>query len=244
MAIHDGHAVRPEVAELLALDEPERLREEDPFTGEWTVVAPIQLVGLRSRFEVDLNRPREGAVYVTPDQAWGLDVWKRPLPQEVVSRSLAEYDAFYSGLRALLDELVERHRKLVVYDLHSYNHRRNGPETAPADPAENPEINLGTGTMRRERWAGVVEAFIGTMRSGDPVTGRALDVRENVKFQGGYFAKWIHATYPEAVGVLSIEARKFFMDEWTGQSNREAVEQVKRALAATVPAVLDELAGA
>lgn len=39
VAVHDGHAVRDEIAGYLALDEPGRLREEDPFTGEWTAVA-------------------------------------------------------------------------------------------------------------------------------------------------------------------------------------------------------------
>ena len=30
----------------------------------------------RSRFEVDLNRPREEAVYRVPEDCWGLDVWR------------------------------------------------------------------------------------------------------------------------------------------------------------------------
>jgi N-formylglutamate deformylase len=56
-AIHNGHATREEVEEHLALSSPERLREEDPFTDEWTHIAATQIIALRSRFEVDLNRP-------------------------------------------------------------------------------------------------------------------------------------------------------------------------------------------
>ncbi|MCZ6834485.1 MAG: hypothetical protein O7G85_01800 [Planctomycetota bacterium] len=33
-AVHDGHAVSEEALSLMALSEPGRLREEDPFTGE------------------------------------------------------------------------------------------------------------------------------------------------------------------------------------------------------------------
>jgi hypothetical protein len=51
-AIHDGHELRPEVADLMALSDAERLREEDPFTAEWTTIAPTRLVGTRSKFEV------------------------------------------------------------------------------------------------------------------------------------------------------------------------------------------------
>ena len=65
-AIHDGHEVRDDVAGHLALNDSERLREEDPFTAGWTVVAPTRVVGTRSRFEVDLNRPRDKAIFRTP----------------------------------------------------------------------------------------------------------------------------------------------------------------------------------
>ena len=71
-AIHDGHDLRQEVAALMALSDAERLREEDPYTGSWTEVAPVRLVGRRSRFEVDLNRPREKAIYATPADAWSI----------------------------------------------------------------------------------------------------------------------------------------------------------------------------
>lgn len=65
-AIHPGHHVRSEIRERLALPEDKRLNEEDPFTGPFTAVAPTRIVVERSRFEVDLNRPRENAVYRRP----------------------------------------------------------------------------------------------------------------------------------------------------------------------------------
>ncbi|NIP86404.1 MAG: N-formylglutamate amidohydrolase, partial [Planctomycetales bacterium] len=70
-AVHDGHAVRDELVERLAISESDRLREEDPFTGMWTSLAATRIIGLRSRFELDLNRPREKAVYRTPEDCWG-----------------------------------------------------------------------------------------------------------------------------------------------------------------------------
>jgi hypothetical protein len=180
-------------------------------------------------------------VYRTPEDAWGLRVWDGSLPDEVAARSLAEYDAFYGELEALFSELAREHGRFLVFDLHSYNHLRDGPDGAPADPSVNPQINVGTGTMTdRGRWAPVIDRFMGDLSRFD-FPGGPLDVRENVRFRGGNCARWTHETFPEAACVLSVEVKKFFMNEWTGAVNSELLEAVGDALASTVPGVLEEL---
>ena len=239
-ALHDGHAVRPEIRAWLALSHDERRREEDPYTGAWTGVVLNRVVGRRSRFEVDLNRAREQAVYRTPDDAWGMTVWKGVLPAGLVERSLAEYDAFYAEMRGFLKEIQDRYGHFVVYDLHSYNHRRGGPEAPPADPASNPEVNIGTGTMDREYWAPVVDRFIRDLRGFD-FLGRTLDVRENVKFMGRGFPRFVHENFPGTGCALAIEFKKFFMDEWTGALHLEQHLAITDALGSTVPGMVKEL---
>jgi N-formylglutamate amidohydrolase len=239
-AVHQGHATRDAVAAALALDDCTRRREEDPYTGEWAQVAHTQIIGLRSRFEVDLNRPREQAVYRLPEHAWGLNVWREAPSAELVNASLREYDEFYSATEKLLRELIEEHGRVVVYDLHTYNHRRDGASAPPADAIENPEVNIGTGTMDSAYWAPVVDRFIADLRAFD-YGGRRLDVRENVKFQGGGFGRWIHATFPRRVCAISVEFKKFFMDEWTGEADLDEVERIFRALQSTLPGVTAEL---
>lgn len=241
-AIHAGHAVREEVRNIFALDEATQLREEDPFTGQWTTITDTRLIGLRSRFEVDLNRPREKAVYLEPEDAWGLQVWREKPSPEIVERSLAEYDALYAQVEQVLSDLEQRFGRFVVFDLHTYNHRRAGPRGPIADPALNPEVNVGTGTMDRARWAPIVDRFIADLRAFD-FLGRHLDVRENVKFFGGQFPGWIHENFPESGCALAIEFKKFFMDEWTGEQDpaRKQVEAIRQALESTVPGVLQEL---
>ncbi|WP_122261294.1 N-formylglutamate amidohydrolase [Ornithinimicrobium cerasi] len=242
-AIHAGHALRPEVSDLLVLDEAVRLREEDPFTDVIGAgrAETARVVVHRSRFEVDLNRPRDTAVYRTPEEAWDLEVWREnPLDEGVVGRSLEVYDAFYAALGARLDEVAAR-GPFVVYDVHSYNHRRDGADGPEADVEGNPEVNLGTGTVA-EVFRPVVAAFAQSLGDQE-VRGHRLDVRENVKFEGRALAWWVHERYAGVGVCLALEFRKTFMDEWSGEPDPDHLAQLQRALTATHEPVLDALAG-
>ena len=240
VALHDGHAVHSEVAKLLAISKDDRKREEDPFTARWTDIAETRLVVLRSRFELDLNRPRHKAIYLTPEDAWGLKVWRLPPPPQIIEQSLAEYDAFYAAVGRICRNLEQRYGQFVIYDLHTYNHYRQGQHAPPAAKQGNPEINLGTGSLNRSIWEPVVERFLTDLRRFD-FLGQSLDVRENIRFTGGHFAQWVHAHFPHSACVLSIEVKKFFMNEWTHQPDLIKLEAVHQALRSTVPGVLEGL---
>lgn len=226
-AIHDGHALRDEVAALMKLDEDDRLREEDPFTGQAVVGTATHLVAHRSRFEVDLNRARDEAVYLTSEQSWGLDVWKSCPPDPLVERSLAIHDAYYAHLGILLDAMVEAHDRILLLDVHSYNHRRDGPEADPTPQEDAPDINIGTFSMPRERWAFLLEPLMEEIATFD-FAGRKLDVRENVAFQGkGAQTRFVHERHPENACAIAFEFKKIYMDEWTGQPDPEALAAMR-----------------
>ena len=231
-AIHAGHELRPAIASLTALDDATRLREEDPFTDRLTEIAGATVVAHRSRFEVDLNRPRAHAVYRVPDDAWGLDLWREPLSDHEIEQSLTLYDDFYRELGHHLDGVAAR-GPFVVLDLHSYNHRRDGADAPAAPPADNPDINVGTGALDRDRWGAVVDAFMGTL--GD------RDVRENVRFRGGELSRWVNEHYSDRGCALAIEFKKTFMDEWTGVLDEGRLEGLRRDVAATLPVLTSAL---
>ena len=239
-AIHDGHCLRAELEELCVLSDADRLREEDPFTGELSSVAPTRVVVQTSRFEVDLNRPRDMAVYLRPEDAWGLSVWRSEPSLEMLQRSLSVYDNFYSSMENLLTRFIEKFGAVVLYDLHSYNHRRLGPDGPEADPAGNPDVNIGTGMLDKARWGSLVDQFKNDLREYS-VCDRGLDVRENVKFKGGHFSRWCQSTFNGDVCVLAIEWKKIFMDEWTGEIYPGALASMRKALQGTVPGMLREL---
>lgn len=234
-AIHAGHDLRPEVAALMRLSDEDRLREEDPFTDQWVGIARNSIIVDRSRFEVDMNRPRDRAVYVEPADAWGLEVWTSPPTDDVTQRSLELYDGFYREVGAICDELVDTHGHVLVLDLHSYNHRRSGPDGPVDDPELNPEINLGTETIN-PAWAPVLDAFSQPIAEL-PFFDDSLDVRENVKFKGGNMTRWLNDRYGDRGLSVAVEMKKIYMDEWTGVADESSVsnlDQIMRAAAAEV----------
>ena len=143
-------------------------------------------------------------------------------------------------MHELFTETARAEGKFVVYDLHTYNHRRGGPDGPAADPVENPQVNIGTGTLDRERWASIIDTLIEQLRAFD-FPGGTLDVRENVKFRGGNWPRWIHEQFPESACAIAIEFKKFFMDEWSGEPHRQLVDAIGEALRSTVSPVLAAL---
>ena len=230
-AIHDGHDLRPEVSALMDLSDADRLREEDPFTGQATLDVPTHVIAHRSRFEFDLNRGRDAAVYLTTEQSWGLEVWKEQPDKAMVDRSLALHAAYYAMLGHLLDSIAADHPRFVLIDVHSYNHRRGGPAAEATPQDEAPDINIGTFSMPREQWSWLLDPLMEAM-AGFDFNGRRLDVRENVAFQGkGEQTRFVHARYPGQGCAIALEFKKFFMDEWSGLPDPDELDAMRRFVA-------------
>jgi hypothetical protein len=193
----------------------DRLREEDPFTGYFTEFCPNRIVVNTSRFEVDLNRPQNRSVYQNPEDCWGLALREEPLPDNMVQKSLSEFDDFYRRAKIHFDEIITKFDKLIVLDIHSYNHHRLGPDAEYDNPEYNPEIILGTNNMPDENLP-FVERFKDNLTTLD-FEGRSIDCRINIKFPGGHFSRWIHHTYGEKAIAVAFEFKKTFLDEWSGE---------------------------
>jgi hypothetical protein len=226
-AIHDGHELRPSIAAAMALSDRDRLREEDPFTGQAVIDVPTNIIVHRSRFEFDLNRAADSAVYTTPEQSWGLEVWHQAPDEALVSDSLAIHASYYRMLGSLLDEIVAEHSRFILIDVHSYNHRRDGPDADVTPQADAPDINIGTFSMPRADWAFLLDPLMDEMRRFD-FNGRKLDVRENVAFQGkGEQTRFVHERYPGKGCAIALEFKKFFMDEWSGEPDQAELKAMR-----------------
>ncbi len=133
----------------------------------------------------------------------------------VKAKCLSYYDAFYAKLREVCTRLESEFGAFVVLDLHSYNHRRAGPQAPCADQLQNPDINVGTSNMDRSRWGPLVDRFCAELSaagqySKSSVTafaGGKADVRQNVRFKGGAICQWIHTNFPNSGQAPAPSAR-------------------------------------
>ena len=94
--------------------------------------------------------------------------------------------------------------------------------------------------MERSRWATILDRVISELIACEYL-GRRIDVRENVKFYGGHFCRWVHDNFPSTGCAIAIEFKKFFMDEWSGQLYVDQHRDILRLLRSVASVIHEEL---
>ena len=214
VAMHAGHLVRSDLDNIMLATEKGRFREEDPYTERFIKKFPIQIIGRDSRFEYDLNREAGRAISDYEKKIWGIRVWKNELDREERNFSLIKHQEFHDLMDLVVEYLNRQNRYSVVFDMHSYCYQREGTISWHDDP--RPEINIGTRAVNRTVFGRVIEDLkyqLSNMR----IDGYPVRIAENEVFSGGYLAKRLSKAYPDRLLVLSLEYKKIFMDEKTGE---------------------------
>lgn len=228
-AVHDGHQFRKELWDNCLHSEYDRWYEEDPETKNMVTSHPIVISGLDSRFEYDLNRDPENAVF---DTAWGKQLWKSPLPDIEKTKSLQKHTNFYKVVHALISKLEERFGTCVVYDMHSYNLQRWDREV--------PTWNLGTSNIDNERFGESVESWRQMLESIKLPNDIKQTAKINDTFQGnGYFLKYITNNFENTL-VLATEIAKVYCDEYKQIIYPEVVASVEQQLKILIPKHAEE----
>ncbi|TYK67439.1 N-formylglutamate amidohydrolase [Colwellia echini] len=222
-AIHDGENFRAELEDNCLLEKSDRYYEEDPYTGSFISQQPITLIAHDSRYEYDLNRISDECVYET---AWGKEIWKVPLSDEMIARSKAKHAQFYRVVAAIVEALREDFGECVVYDNHSYNYKRHERKDLPV-------INLGTSTVKGEHWRPIIDNWLKSLQNMK-VDGLNITAAENDIFYGkGCLAGFCHSQYDNVL-VLATETKKVFMDELTGQPDAVVLPSLQQVYNDTI----------
>ncbi len=223
-AVHDGHNFRKELWENCLHTQYDRWFEEDPETQNMIKTMPIVISGSDSRFEYDLNRDPDNAIY---EDAWGKKLWKDPLSGQMINKSLKKHSNFYKVVYALISKIEEKFGACIVYDMHSYNWKRWDREV--------PTWNLGTSNIDNKRFGEMVESWRNELTKIKFPEGIESNALVNDTFQGnGYFLKYITQNFPNTL-VLATEIKKVYCDEYTGVIFPEVVAAVERDLKKILP---------
>jgi hypothetical protein len=215
-AIHDGHQFRKELWDYCSHSEYDRWYEEDPMTLQMIQHQPIVLAGRDSRFEYDLNRDPENAIFET---AWDKVLWKKPLTGAMKDRSLKKHADFYTVTSALIKKLETKFSHCIVYDIHSYNWKRWDREV--------PTFNLGIANIDVTRFGVSIEQWRSLLSEVNLPNNLNNGADCNNTFFGhGYFLKFITKSFKNTL-VLATEVKKIYCDELTQTIYPEVVKSLE-----------------
>jgi len=239
LAAHAGHRVREELIPKMGIDENERLYEEDAYVDYFISSAPIQIVGLDSRFEYDVNRARDHAVYLKPFESWGKKVWKTPPTKDELELSYQKYDEFHELLDYFVEQMTGMFEKILVMDMHSYNYKR---QTYAGRANALPLFNLGTTAIDRTKHKPVIEKVLKHLGEIS-LPGIPASVAENDVFKGnGAIASAVASKYSDSL-LLNIEVKKVYMNETTGELHPSHVKALSESFAKLGRSVMQGLSG-
>ena len=223
-AVHNGHQFRKELWSKCLHSEYDRWYEEDPMTKKMVKPHPIVIAGRDSRFEYDLNRDPENAIY---DDAWGKQLWRDPLTDEEKNKSLGKHQNFYKVVFALIKTLELKFGCCIVYDMHSYNWKRWDREV--------PTWNLGTSNIDNDKYKKAIEAWRKQLSKIKLPNDIPTTAKINDTFQGnGYFLKFITNNFNNTL-VLATEVAKIYCDEQKQIIYPEVVSAIRKGLKKHLP---------
>ena len=218
-AVHDGHQFRKSLWDNCLHSEYERWYEEDPCTKTMVQSLPIVIAACDSRFEYDLNRDPDNAIY---EDAWGKKLWKTPLSEKEKFLSLQKHISFYKVVHVLVEKIEQIHKRAIVFDMHSYNWKRWDRKV--------PTWNLGTTNIDNERYGGLVESWRRKLSRMELPHDLESTSKINDTFQGnGYFLKYISSNFNNTL-VLATEIAKIYCDELSAVIYPEVVRAVEQQL--------------
>lgn len=240
-AIHYAGEVRPDIRDKVKLDRTAAYYEEDPETHRFLSPFLHTLTPNQSRFEFDINRPPDTTIYTKPSLAWGLDVWKTPLNQFEREFSLEKWYEFHTMVDCAVEDAIERFGRAIVFDFHSYNYQRNDYVDWRTD--EKPVINIGTRHLALDAdGRELVDWFLGDMKK-HTVDGEECLVEENGVFYGGYLNRRLSHLYGPKVITLSVEYKKVYMDERTGEIHEDILGDLVAQMNETVGRLAERVGG-
>lgn len=234
LAVHAGHRIRAELVSNMGVEEDDRRYDEDTHSDYFIENFPMQLIGLDSRYEYDIDRKRDQAIYLKPFQCWGKRAWISPPTKTELEISYEKYDEAHDLMEFFMEQTMAYFHKTLVLDLHTYSFKR---QMYGSKSSSLPLFNIGTTKLDRKKHAKTVDAWLAELAKIQ-VPDMETTVAENDLFKGdGAVAINLIEKFPEAA-IIPLDIKKLFMDETTGQIH----EPIAQKLRAEIEKIAQKLA--
>lgn len=122
---------------------------------------------------------------------------------------------------AAVEDAVDRYGYAIVFDFHSYNYQRKGDTDWRTDG--KPVINLGTRHLILDDQGERIKNWFLARLKQHTVLGEECMVEENGVFYGGYLNRRLAHLYQHRCITLSVEYKKVYMDERTGEVHEDVL---------------------
>ncbi len=215
---HSGSKIRKEAKKNIAISQRKRKYQEDPHTEDFVVSMPIMAQGLDSRYEYDLNRSPENAIY---EEAFGYKVWKKALTEAEKKKALQKHQNFYTVISVLLQKLESKFQACVVYDIHAFNYKKIERET--------PMFNIGTEKIDNRKFGNFVKSW---QKELEKIQLPEIEstVKINDVFHGrGYLLEYITKNFSNTL-VLATEIKKVYCNEEKGDFFPVVIDAITQGL--------------
>ena len=211
LAIHNGNLLADEVIDNIWIKESERILDEEPYTEIFTGGFGNRVIVNSSRYQVDLDLPRDESYYEE-----GLKCGERfkirdqlPMGYEI-TYSHSCHDFFYHDMQWNINKLLKYFNAIFIYDFHSFNCFDLCGDLSTPEPA--PDIIVGIENTAKIYFPLAVN-LIELIQNQD-YDKRYLDVRLNFFLKGGYFSRWVKKEYGNRVCCITVNINKgLFMDD-------------------------------
>lgn len=213
LALHGGHQVREEFQMKMAIEDLERRIEEGPATDDFITSFPIQMIALDSRYEYDLDRPREESVYLKPFQSWGKKVWRTPPTKDELEMSYQKYDEFHELFDFMVEQFTEMFGKIFCLDLHTYSPKR---PTFVGKMGALPMFCVSSTDTDRKQFKEPIDYFISQLGKVN-LPGGGSGVKENDPFKkDGALTTAFSTKFADSL-FLPIEIKNIYLHDETGE---------------------------
>ena len=241
-AIHDGHALPPGFAAGMAIARRgAACARRIPTRSSSSATCPTASSCISRASPSISTGIATAAIYLKPEQSWGVQVFSQPPSADLVRQAMRIHDRLLRDLRTFLRQLEEQFGRFVRPrrpQLQPPPRRTGRPAGQRRSDAAGQHRHLLDGPAALGACGRSVHRAAARVRVPRP--SRWTCARTSPSRGAASRPASFTTSFPRTGCAIAVEFKKFFMDEWTGEADPEALDAIRAMIRSTLP-LLEEI---